>query len=1309
MGRNRVIYQSEGVYVSDYIDSTLKENHHELIRVQGANYGFSMNKTDVNQYGKAARIDKINLDLPTVNFDMSYYLGDGYNESALGFDITASYQFAKTHIEQSSGKNFYIITSNEGIDANTLALGDPYSLIGIGNAFVTDYSVDLSVGSLPTVNLSCECSNINSVNGNISGEGYWALGVSGDTAAMNLDRGIPYEQSINLIAPSDDGTDGPTALKPGDITITFEGFDGNPNGAESISKTSGNKSFHVQSANLSVPLSRSELKRIGSKGAYARVVDYPIRARLDVNAILTNVETVDLARSISGCQEPGLNNRVTISANSCDGEGAINWTLIKPLLISERFSSNIGPNKSVDLSFEVEVGDPEDLSIGIICSGASQHRVLPREEDDPNFPTRVYGYYYDGPTYPAEGVFEGPDNILLNYYSGESIPNSWEQNYLNAQQWGDKDNRRRLALGGATKYIGNYAFQDSHITGQVYFPPSITGMGIYAFNKCRDINEVILNVGISGVPQACFTGCSSLNKVQATDNLEYLDYDSFAQCTSLSDFYWSKNLKYIGFRSFRGCASLRTVQFYDGLEQIRQEAFFSAGITGVNIPNSVTNLEDYVFKNCSLLTEAIIGSGISELDTSTFQSCTSLTSLDIPNTIDTIGVFCFSNCNGLPYVNIPDSVQVISGSAFNSCTSLQNVGGCNNLVGIGPSAFYGCDSLLDFNLSNTLTYIGDSAFFSCDSLGGILDIPPNVTYVGDFAYSQTAIEQVNINSIMTEITDSCFSTTTSMSGTLFIPSNIQQIGTSSFASCGVSGVDFSEGLLSIGDSAFRDTNLSGVEFPQSLTTLGAGSFYECSSLEYIDFSTNPLFNTVPSTCFQSCISLTGVILPDNVDFVDTSAFRNCVALTGVDFGNSVTGLGSYAFNNCISLDNLSFPNTLTRIYNNCFNACTSLSDIVLPSSLEYIDYRAFVSCAISGELVIPDNTTFIDYNAFENCTSLSGVDLGVGITSLEHGTFTGCTSLETINLGSITSIDYRCFERCLSLNNIDLSSCSFIGSNAFNRCQSLSGVQLPATLTDVAAYAFTGCTSLTGVEFSEGTETISNNAFQSCGLTEINLPNSLTGIGNAAFGGCTSLTNIDLNQVKGIGGSAFVSCGLTSVSIPNSVTGLGTNAFQNCISLVSANIPQNATYVEIEERTFQGCTSLTEITIPSTIDIVGNNAFTSCTSLSGIYIENGVEVLGTQTTTPPGTPSNYYGPFRSCSSLGSFTLEIPNSIILIGYQTFQGTNLSGIRFTTTSPPYIEASAIPVSTKIFAPLGSEANYAGQQTNQIDWDLYDITFE
>ena len=85
LNRNRVIYQSEALFVSEAATSTTAAKHEQLQRVQSANYSFNISRQDINQYGQLGRLDSLIMEAPSVSLDFSYFLGDGFNEQALGF------------------------------------------------------------------------------------------------------------------------------------------------------------------------------------------------------------------------------------------------------------------------------------------------------------------------------------------------------------------------------------------------------------------------------------------------------------------------------------------------------------------------------------------------------------------------------------------------------------------------------------------------------------------------------------------------------------------------------------------------------------------------------------------------------------------------------------------------------------------------------------------------------------------------------------------------------------------------------------------------------------------------------------------------------------------------------------------------------------------------------------------------------------------------------------------------------------------------------------------------------------------------
>jgi hypothetical protein len=241
MPRNRVIYQSEGLYVSKLASVIAADDHEQLNRVQSANYSFTINRQDVNQFGDLARIDSLVLDPPTVSLDFSYYLTDGFNERSLGFFVqttgigmnrdttsaaNSSGNFASGHLTSNSGVNFFIATSPDGQDLNKVdgsaALDANDTVIGVGNCYLSDYSVELAVGSLPTVNVTVEGANMNS-------DSY-----TGDIASPAVDQtlGTKIDKSVELPNPSQDGgitgTIGSapiTALRPGDVTLSLADVD----------------------------------------------------------------------------------------------------------------------------------------------------------------------------------------------------------------------------------------------------------------------------------------------------------------------------------------------------------------------------------------------------------------------------------------------------------------------------------------------------------------------------------------------------------------------------------------------------------------------------------------------------------------------------------------------------------------------------------------------------------------------------------------------------------------------------------------------------------------------------------------------------------------------------------------------------------------------------------------------------------------------------------------------------------------------------------------------------------------------------
>jgi hypothetical protein len=372
MARNRVIYQSEALYVADgsvvptatHASDKIKQLH----RVQSANYGFTINRQDVNQFGNLARIDQISIEAPTVNLDFSYYLTTGNNETALGFSVGTSSigtaPFISGLIDSSvnannigivSGRNFHILTVAEGNDANGSATGvitgNQVKVIGIGNGYITNYTVEAAVGGLPTVSVTAEGLNVNVAS---SGSGFAVPGI-------NVENGAASTNTAILPVPAT-GSVGISALRPGDVSvIVADGVIADlPTGVES-----GNTAAHIQNLSIEVPIGRTTLERLGSRFGFTKVIDFPVEITCNMSAIVADLKAIGSIASLLDADTTKTLAFVFKLPGTAGNEARIIYELRGAKLVSENFSSTIGDNKTVDLTFTTQVGGPQDTTNGL--------------------------------------------------------------------------------------------------------------------------------------------------------------------------------------------------------------------------------------------------------------------------------------------------------------------------------------------------------------------------------------------------------------------------------------------------------------------------------------------------------------------------------------------------------------------------------------------------------------------------------------------------------------------------------------------------------------------------------------------------------------------------------------------------------------------------------------------------------------------------------------------------------------------------------------------------------------------------------
>ncbi len=400
MARNRVIYQSEALFVGQKTGVT--DTHtgvgdiKQLHRVQSANYAFSVARTDVNQFGELAAIDRVVLDTPTVSLDYSYLLSNMSNEENMGFFVNTKEVGTSDLVSALSGilnktedeRNYFIQTSREGEDA----VGDTTrdnagvargSTIGIGNGFVTSYSSEASVGGFPTVSVAVEGMNMLFSTGtqNVPNPGINRTDGSASTTKISL----PTVSGDFKDSSEQSGILSISTLRPGDITIKIAehstdgsfGSDDYDLGGAKLPAADGDttNSANIQSYNISFDLGRTPIQRLGNRFAFAREVDFPVNVSLSLDAIMTDLTTGNLNDLVDCEKSYDIQIQLKgITGSACDtvktDVAAYVLKNMKP--DSQSYSSSIGDNKTVTLDFSTQIGGPRDTNAGVFFKGVTQ-------------------------------------------------------------------------------------------------------------------------------------------------------------------------------------------------------------------------------------------------------------------------------------------------------------------------------------------------------------------------------------------------------------------------------------------------------------------------------------------------------------------------------------------------------------------------------------------------------------------------------------------------------------------------------------------------------------------------------------------------------------------------------------------------------------------------------------------------------------------------------------------------------------------------------------------------------------------------
>ena len=300
-----------------------------------------------------------------------------------------------------------------------------------------------------------------------------------------------------------------------------------------------------------------------------------------------------------------------------------------------------------------------------------------------------------------------------------------------------------------------------------------------------------------------------------------------------------------------------------------------------------------------------------------------------------------------------------------------------------------------------------------------------------------------------------------------------------------------------------------------------------------------------------------------------------------------------------------------------------------------------------GNMTIPTTVTYNDvvYSvknignyAFYICLDLTSVVVPNSVTNIGYEAFYDCYSVESLTIGnSVTSIGNRAFSDCEFLNHITIfaETPPTLGSYVFYNVDNI-----PVT---VPCGSYSAYNDISWGGFTSFQEECPYITFADNNVKTLCVANwDTSGDGELSYDEAAAVTDLDdvfkFNKTITSFDEFQYFTGLTEIS---------TQSFGECTNLTSITLPNSVE--TIGDYAFYMCTGLTSLTMPNSVTIIGVGAFSDCRNINTITLSNSLTEIG-QTA------------FGSCNSITSIT--IPASVTSIGNSAFQAcTGLTRVYYT----------------------------------------------
>ncbi len=626
-----------------------------------------------------------------------------------------------------------------------------------------------------------------------------------------------------------------------------------------------------------------------------------------------------------------------------------------------------------------------------------------------------------------------------------------------------------IVVPNSVTTIGGSAFNGCTNLTKVVLGNSVTSIGFSAFSSCTNLTKVYID-NLAAWCNIDF-GNEFANPLQHGGCNLYLNGELITKLvipdgvTKIKDyvFYYYNKLVHvtipnsvtsIGKNAFKYCSSLKSIEIPNSVTSIGKYAFNGASnnLKDVYISDLAAwcNIDfgdayaNPLHGGCNLylngkpLTELVIPEGITEIKDYAFRNCVTLASVTIPAHVESIGqnafainnAKCFIECaaetpatiksgalNGIPVIAVPDiSVDTYKEAWADYAANIVPVSGAVVTVDVNAQE----------NSSGVLEALGLEKVASVIKLtvkGSI-----NSYDVIQFRDKMPKLTSLDISDAKVVASDKAFyngncTKDNVLGGYAFynlknlrevkLPKDLHVISGYMFNNCtNLINVEIPGNITSIGSNAFYYTSITSIEIPNSVTSIGQEAFLGCKSLEKIILP-NKLDNINKST-FSNCSKLKEIKLPPTVKTIYADAFKSCSSLEEIRIPSSVTSIGNDAFSGCSNLAKVyTYTVEPTPIQESTFSTFQTAT-LYVPSFSFYNYYwddgwKRFLNLAefnepyeyfyVNNDYVLNDNTGYIEGVEGENPDADINAGGGIIIEGEQGDDETPNQSLGDVNVG----------------------------------------------------------------------------------------------------------------------------------------------------------------------------------------------------------------------------------------------------------------------------------------------------------------------